>query len=87
MTNKYIEVVKRWQAGEEVSQTELEDNAAAAWAASDANADSAAEVASAAWVVARAAEAAHVAAARAVDSADVEQMVKRYEELTNEKEI
>ena len=36
MTNEYIEVIKRWRAGEEVSQTELEDNAEAAWLAARA---------------------------------------------------
>tara|TARA_R110002167_G_scaffold184597_1_gene385025 strand:+ start:478 stop:690 length:213 start_codon:yes stop_codon:yes gene_type:complete len=70
MTNEHIEVVKRWQAGEEVSQTELEDNAEAAhalWAASDA------------------AHAAAYAAAHASAASYADRLVKRYEELTNEK--
>ena len=77
MKNEYIEVVKRWLAGEEVSVEELRANAEAAWdAAWDAIADDAAEYA---------AEVAYVAAAHAARDADnVDYWVKRYEELTNE---
>ena len=77
MKNEYIEVVKRWQAGEAVSVEELRANAEAAWdAAWDAIADDAAEYA---------AEVAYVAAAHAARDADnVDYWVKRYEELTNE---
>jgi len=87
MSNEYIEVVKRWKAGEEVSQTELEDNAEAAWAAYDANtycwakADYVAtEAAITAAVAVDAAE-----AAEAGESAEAAKWIKRYEELTNDK--
>jgi len=74
MANKYIEVVKRWRAGEEVSVEALQANANAA------NASAAYAAAYAA-----AAEAAYAAlyAADATYAADY--WVKRYEELTNDK--
>jgi len=81
--NKHIEVVKRWQAGEEVSVEALKANADAAWAVYNAEAAYVATEAEAA------AEAAYVAAARAEDGAyaadKVDYWVKRYEELTDEK--
>jgi hypothetical protein len=76
MKNEYIEVVKRWLAGEVVSVEALQANADAAWAAYNAEAAYVATEAEAA------AEAAYVAAARAAAAA---YWVKRYEELTNEK--
>ena len=87
--NKHIEVVKRWQAGEEVSVEALKANADAAWAAYAAAADGAD---AAAYVAADAAEAAYVAAdagyvayADAAASVAVEKLVKLYEEMTNDK--
>ena len=90
MTNKYIEVVKRWQAGEVFSDEELRANAEAAGvesaAACDA-AESASEAAEAAravfdaaWFAARAAE-----AAVAEEAAAVKHWVNEYEELTDVK--
>ena len=83
MKNKYIEVVKRWQAGEAITLKELGANAEAAYVAAAA-AEAAAEVAiDAAAAEAAAAEAA--AAACAADpkayaaAADVDFFVKQYE--------
>jgi len=69
MTNEHIEVVKRWQAGEDVSHEALKANAYNAEAAYVA--------------AARAANAAAVNAARAADAAGADYWVKRYEELSN----
>ena len=74
MKNEYIEVVKRWQAGDVVSVEALKANAARA-----------ADAASAAARAADAAAAAREAAAAAHDAANVAYWVKRYVELTNEK--
>ena len=67
MDNKYIEVVKRWQAGEVFSVQELMANAEAAADAEDALWDDE--------------DASHATAAAANDAAD--HWVKRYEELTD----
>jgi hypothetical protein len=77
MTNKHIELVKRWQAGADVSHGELKANADAAEAAYVATArDAAWDDACAEAAAARdAAKAAYVAA----------YWIKNYEELTNEK--
>ncbi len=91
MTNEYIELVKKWQAGEEVSQTELEDNAEAAEAAWDAAkadaycwAEAAITAAVASHTAARAAaRAAALTAKAAKEAADADHWIKRYEELTN----
>ena len=88
MTNKYIELVKRWQAGEVFSEEALRVNADAACAAhavynaraADA-ADAAADAADAAKATAYAADAA--CAADTAYAADADYWVKRYEELTN----
>ena len=74
--NSHIELVKRWLAGEDVSNEELRANSIAADAA-DARADAAADVA---WAAARAAHAADAADARA-DGEDAAHWIKRYEEL------
>ena len=83
MKNEYIELVKKWQAGEYFSDEELRANADAAYAAYadvdvDADADS--------YAAADAADAARAAsdAARA-DAYGADYWVKRYEEETNEK--
>ena len=82
MKNEYIEVVKRWQAGEVVSVEALK-----------ANADRAADAADDAYAAYRAGAAARAAAAYAADAAgiydapaaaDAACWVKRYEELTND---
>ena len=85
MKNEYIEVVKRWQAGEVVSVEALK-----------ANADRAAGAADDAYAAYRAGAAARAAAAYAADAADAAGIydapaaadaaywVKRYEELTND---
>ena len=73
MTNEYIEVVKRWIAGEEVSVEVL-----------NANAKAAADAARVADAAAYAAAYAAYAAARAADEAAV-YWVERYEKLTNDK--
>jgi len=85
MKNEYIEVVKRWQAGEVVSVEALK-----------ANADRAADAADDAYAAYRAGAAARAAAAYAADAADAAGIydapaaadaacwVKRYEELTND---
>ena len=88
MKNKYIEVVKRWQAGEVFSVEALTANAEAAnaaWLAARA-AYVAADVADAA-AAAKAAAAwlAYAAAAADADAADTDRLIKRYEELTNDK--
>ena len=109
MKNEFIEVVKRWIAGEEVSQTELEDNAEdaeaarlaadayfAEYCAADAAYADALAAAYAAWLAARAAnvayitrwaedEAAAYVAYVAAAYVEAEQLVKRYEELINDK--
>ena len=99
MTNEYIEVVKRWRAGEAISLEELRANADAAWAAYDANAYCCLPRQTAFNAHARgtlmpqgddAAEADYVAAASAhaadaADAAAADYWVTRYEELTNEK--
>ena len=101
MTNEYIEVVKRWQAGEHFSASTLKANAdaaedaakarfvAAGYAAADAaaaDAAYAADVAAAAYVAAKARFVAAAYDARAAaDATNVAQLVKRYEELTNDK--
>ena len=87
MTNKFIEVVKRWRAGgEEVSVEALQANADAAnaaWLADDAY-DAAA--ANAAYAAANAAAEAAYAALYAADATyAADYWVKRYEELTNDK--
>ena len=77
MKNKYIEVVKRWLAGEAISLKELGANADAAWAAAEA-----------AVRAARAADAADAAFAADPDADDSEAAaywVRRYEESTNDK--
>ena len=90
MTNEYIEVVKRWRAGEAISLEELRANSVDA----RANARAAADAVDAAY--AAAAAAAYAAyAADAVDAAydaaadedhyGAGYWVKRYEELTNDK--
>ena len=71
MKNEYIEVVKRWIAGEEVSVEVL-------------NAKAAADAARVADAAAYAAAYAAYAAARAADEAAV-YWVERYEKLTNDK--
>ena len=84
MANEYIEVVKRWRAGEAISLEELRANAEAAYAASAAVDAVDATYAYAAW----AAYAAAVDAASAASDADAraaDHWVKRYEELTNGK--
>ena len=77
--NSHIELVKRWLAGEDVSNEELRANSIAADAA-DARADAAADVA---WAAARAAHAAHAADAAdaRADGEDAAHWIKRYEEL------
>jgi len=96
MTNKFIEVVKRWRAGgEEVSVEALQANADAAnaaWLADDAydaaRADDAydAAAANAAYAAANAAAEAAYAALYAADATyAADYWVKRYEELTNDK--
>ena len=75
MANKYIEVVKRWQAGEILSVEEIRANAVdadayASWA-SNAAANAAAN---AAWL-----------ADHEADSESVDYWIKKYEELTNDK--
>ena len=75
MINEHIEVVKRWQAGEEVSHEELKANAKAAWSTADrAHSEFAAD------------DAAALAAAYAAyaDATNVAHWVTQYEELTNE---
>ena len=87
MKNKYIEVVKRWQAGEVFSVEALRANAEAAEAAAEAADD---------WAfvvrhdhsnrVAHAAkDDAHALWAAYDDAAVADKWVKRYEELTNDK--
>ena len=95
MKNEYIEVVKRWQAGEYFSDEELRANVARAAytadAASEVSRTSAAAVnaavTAAAMTAASAANAAHHAAravyAAANDAARAEHFIQRYEELTN----
>ena len=73
ISNEYIEVVKRWQAGDVVSVEALKANAARA---SDA--------ANAAARASDAANAARDAALAARDAANVAYWVKRYETLTND---
>ena len=94
MKNKYIEVVKRWLGGEDVSHEALKANAAAkAYAAAAAKAYAAAAAyvadAAAAWAARAdddAAAAARVAAYVAADwAAYAAYWVKRYEEMTDEK--
>ena len=68
--NKYIEVVKRWKAGEVFSGEQLTANSDAAWVA--------ARAANVAYVAA-------ARAARASDADNADYWVKRYEELTNDK--
>jgi len=77
MKNEYIEVVKRWIAGEEVSIEALKANSDAARVAYDA----AARDATHAHAAARTAR----AAANAYDADNTAHWVKWYEELTNEK--
>tara|TARA_R110000751_G_scaffold146323_1_gene250296 strand:- start:245 stop:493 length:249 start_codon:yes stop_codon:yes gene_type:complete len=82
MTNEYIEVVKRWRAGEVFSVEALQANADAAIA--DAYiAGAAAHAADAARTAFHAARAATYGYTRAAANADY--WVKRYEELTNDK--
>jgi glucuronate isomerase len=77
MTNKHIELVKRWLAcNDSVSPAELADNEEAAWAAYD-NAMKAADAAYFAALSARAAD-------EGANSAAVLR-VKNYEETTNDK--
>ena len=94
MTNEYIEVVKKWQAGEEVSGEQLRANADAAWKVY-VDAEAAAEAADD-WAfvvrhdhsnrVAHAAkDDAHALWAAYDDAAVADKWVKRYEELTNDK--
>ena len=97
MKNEYIEVVKRWLAGEVFSAEALRANTDTARDTSRAAAD-AADAAAAAVAAADAADAAAYAAYAAaaavdaaVDAADAaandaaDYWVKRYEELTNDK--
>ena len=74
MKNEYIEVVRRWIAGEDFSVEEMEVNAEAAEAAYVAAGRAVRVAAHAAYV------AADIDAARA--ARDIEQMVNRYEEFT-----
>ena len=87
MTNEHIEVVKRWQAGEDVSHEALKANAynaeAAYVAAARAANAAAVNAARAAYAAARAAYTDEYAAARAADAAGADYWVKRYEELSN----
>ena len=98
MSNEYIEVVKRWQAGEVFSIEALRANAEAAEAAAEAADDwafvvrhdhsnrvahAAKDDAHAARAATAAASAAYPAARADADAADY--WVKRYEELTNGK--
>jgi len=94
MKNEYIEVVKRWQAGETISSEELRANVAAARAAraaayaaksAAARAAHAAYFAYSASYAACAARAAAYAAYNTKCVAEADRLVKRYEELTNEK--
>ena len=85
MKNEYIEVVKRWLAGEVVSVEALKANADRAADAADDAYD-----AYRAGAAARAAARAAHAAAYDADNTDywagnVAHWVKRYEEVTNEK--
>jgi hypothetical protein len=80
MKNKYIEVIKRWQAGEAITLKELGANAEAAYVA----AAEVAAAAEAAWAVARAAETADAACAAdpeayAAAVRRVDYFVKQYE--------
>ena len=89
MKNEYIEVVKRWQAGEVVSVEALKANAdRAADAADDAYAAYRAGAAARAAARAAAAYAADAADAAGIydapAAADAACWVKRYEELTND---
>ena len=100
MTDKYIEVVKRWRAGEAISVEALRANADAAWVAAWAVAADAAVAASgddrAAHARAtRAAEAARDAAvtaayaasaayAKAADAASTDYWLKRHDKLLEE---
>ena len=83
MSNEYIEVVKRWRAGEAISLEELRANARAAADAVDAAYAAAAAAAYAAYA-ADAVDAAYDAAADE-DHYGAGYWVKRYEELTNDK--
>ena len=91
MTNEYIEVVKRWKAGEVFSVQELMANAEAAADAEDAlwdDEDASHATAAAAYAAYRAARAALATIADAYIGAaadDADHWVKRYEELTNAK--
>jgi hypothetical protein len=80
MTNEYIEVVKRWQAGDVVSVEALKANAARARDAEAAlwDEENLTHAAAAAYAAYRAA----VAAAHG--AASVAYWIERYEELTNE---
>ena len=68
MTNKFIEVVKRWRAGEAISVEALQANAADAWAA--------------AYVTAAYAKAAD--ATYAAEAASTDYGVKRHDKLLEE---
>ena len=85
MTNEYIEVVKRWRAGEAISLEELRANARAAYAAYATERADAAYTANDAVYVTCAATAAQAAANAAAANDAADYWVKRYEELTNGK--
>tara|TARA_R110002167_G_scaffold28211_1_gene95245 strand:- start:76 stop:330 length:255 start_codon:yes stop_codon:yes gene_type:complete len=84
MTNEYVEVVKRWRAGEAVSPEQLRANADraadAAWQVSVA-----AEADDYAAYAAASAYAAAASAAAANDATRAEHFIQRYEEMTNDK--
>ena len=87
MTNKYIEVVKRWKAGEVFSAQELMANAEAA---ADAEAalwddENPSHAAAAAYAAYRAALATIADAYTGAAADDADHWVKQYEELTNDK--
>jgi len=91
MTNEYIEVVKRWQAGEYFSDEELRANVDAARDDAYAYAYAYAAVAFADHASRAAAHYAYQAAHYAYQAADAyasegaDKWIKRYEELTNER--
>jgi hypothetical protein len=76
MTNKHIELVKKWQAGEILSAEEMRANAADAAdaEAADGAGERAVCAANAAWL-----------ADHEADSESVDYWIKKYEEITNEK--
>ena len=85
--NSHIELVKRWLAGEDVSNEELRANSLAAFTAATAAAaaDAAAHAAAHAAALATWANARTKARGNRGDKKPTAHWVKKYEELTNEK--